>query len=311
MSRTLLVASPGGHIDELFEFVPRLRDVGEDRVWVTTATPQTIRLLSHERTEWVPAVASRQGIRAAASLPLALALMRRHRPSLVVSTGAAMAIPYLVAARLHGTETHYIESATRLEGPSVTGRLMTLLPGTRLHHQGFHSLEPRWQSVGSVFDSYLPGPRAEPVQIRRAVLLLGTERYPFARALRQVAAALPAGVEVLRQTGHTPVADEDGPCRQWVPGDELAEAVARADLIITHAGVGSVLSALRAGRHPIILPRCASLGEHVDDHQRELADLLADRGLASVAAPDQDLVPIIAEASRRTTIADRSRHICL
>lgn len=311
MSRTLLVASPGGHVDELFEFAPRLRNVGENRVWVTTATPQTTRLLANEKVEWVPAVASRQGIRAAASFPLALALMRRHRPSLVVSTGAAMAIPYLVAARIHGLETHYIESATRLEGPSVTGRLMALLPGTGLHHQGFHAPVSRWRSVGSVFDSYSPGPLAEPAPIRRAVLLLGTERYPFSRALRQVGAALPAGVEVLRQTGHTPVGDSDQPCRPWVPGDELADAVAQADVVITHAGVGSVLSTLRAGKHPIVLPRSASLGEHVDDHQRELADHLAGRGLASIAVPDQDLGPIIAEASRRTTVADRSHHISL
>lgn len=311
MGRTLLVASPGGHVDELFDFVPRLRDVGEDRVWVTTATPQTSRLLADEVTEWVPAVASRQPVRAAASLPRALALVRRHRPSLVVSTGAAMAVPYLVAARLHGIETHYIESATRLNGPSITGQLMSRLPGTRLHHQGFRAPVAGWRSVGSVFDTYSPGPLSEVTGIRRVVLILGTERYPFHRALRQVASALPAGVELLRQTGHTPVADAEGPWQPWVPGDELAEAVAQADLVITHAGVGSVLSALRAGQHPVILPRRASLGEHVDDHQLQLAELLADRGLATVASPDDDLAPIMASASRRSTVADRSRHVVL
>lgn len=307
----MLVASPGGHVDELFDFVPRLPSVGEDRVWVTAATPQTTRLLAGETTEWVPAVASRQGGRAVITLPRAVALVRRHRPSLVVSTGAAMAVPYLVAARLHGVATHYIESATRLEGPSLTGRLMSRLPGTVLHHQGFRVPVPGWLNVGSVFDAYAAGPTSGTGQIRRVVLILGTERYPFHRALQQVAAALPADVEVLRQTGHTPVTDADGPCRPWVPGDELAGAVAQSDLVITHAGVGSVLSALRAGHHPVVLPRFSSLGEHVDNHQLELARMLADRGLASIATPDDDLASIMMEASRRTTRTDLSRPVHL
>lgn len=218
-----------------------------------------------------------------------------------------MAVPYLLAARLHGIETHYIESATRLDGPSVTGRLMAHLPGTVLHHQGFRTPAAGWRNLGSVFDAYAAGPTSEAGPIRRVVLILGTERYPFRRALRQVAAALPEGVDVLRQTGHTPMTDADGPCRPWVPGDELAGAVAQSDLVITHAGVGSVLSALRSGQHPVVLPRFSILGEHVDDHQLELAQMLADRGLASTATPGDDLAPILLDAARRTTRVDLSR----
>lgn len=309
--RALLVASPGGHIDELYDFVPRLTSVGTERVWVTTANAQTTRLLADEIVEWVPPVASRQGGRAAASLPRAIALVRRHRPSLTVSTGAAMALPYLLAARMHGVETHFIESATRLQGPSMTGRVMARVPGTLLHHQGFGRPVPRWEDVGSVFDAYAPGPASGGRRIGRVVLTLGTERYPFPRALEQLAQALPADAEILRQVGHTPVTDAHGPCRRWVPGDELARAVAEADLVVTHAGVGSVLSALRAGRHPVVLPRLARLGEHVDDHQLQLARMLAERGLASIATPEDDLVPILVDAARRTIITDLSQPVQL
>jgi UDP-N-acetylglucosamine transferase subunit ALG13 len=56
--------------------------------------------------------------------------------------------------------------------------------------------------------------------------------------------------------------------------------MAGADIVVSHAGAGSALSALRAGRMPLIASRRAALGEAGDDHQQELADELMRRGLA-------------------------------
>lgn len=301
MAGTILVASPGGHIDELYDFVPRLADLGPRRTWVTARTPQTDRLLAEESTVWVRPIASRQGGRALAQLPSALDLMRRHRPDVVISTGAALAVPYLVAARMFGARTHYIESATRLHGPSVTGRMIERLPGVRLHHQGFEAPVAGWDRIANVFDSYSPGPwTARP--LRRALVILGTERYPFTRVLVQVAHALPGEVEVLYQTGNTAVPDIRGIHRQWLPSDELVRAMAEVDVVVTHGGVGTVLTALRLGKHPVVMPRLAELGEHVDDHQSDLARVLEDRGLISVARPDSDLSPLLTAAAQRSAV---------
>lgn len=299
--RTLLVATTGGHIDELFDLTPRLDLVGEERLWVTAKTPQTTRVLADEQTQWVPPVGSRQGWRAAALLPSALRLLRSFRPELVVSTGAALAVPYFVAARMMGIEAHYIESATRIEGPSLTGRILARLPGVGVHHQGFRTSPKGWHEIGSVFDAYRPGPAAV-TQVSRVVVTFGTERFPFSRALQQVAEALPNGVEALVQTGHTPPHPALPNSRPWIPADELHQAIHDSDVVIMHAGVGSVLTALRAGKHPVILPRLANLGEHVDDHQLELARLLSDRGLATSVGPDDDLAAVIVQASARTTV---------
>lgn len=301
MGGALLVASPGGHLDELYELAPRLLDGDGERLWVTAATPHTTCVLAGERTVWVPPVGSRQLGRALVSMPRAVALLRRYRPRLVVSTGAALAAPYLVAARALGVETHYIESATRLDGPSLTGRIVARVPGTRLHHQSFRRPAPRWHHVGSVFDAFLPGPSVDR-PVRRAVLILGTERHPLHRALSMVRQAFAPEVEVLVQTGHTPVRIPPAAYRQWIPYDELVGEVERADLVITHAGVGSVLSVLRAGKHPVVIPRRADLGEHVDDHQSELADMLSARGLVTLAPADGNLTPVLAQAARRSTV---------
>lgn len=306
MGGTLLIASPGGHIDELYDFAPRLVGRGAEYLWVTARTPQTARLLAGEPAQWVPPIASRQWGRATARLPQAMHLLRRYRPDLVISTGAALAVPYLLASRMLGVQTHYIESATRLDGPSMTGRMMERLPGVRTHHQGFRTPLERWSHLGNVFDVYLPGPPTNR-ELRKAVVIVGTERYPFSRALEHVARAMPSGVEVLYQTGHTPPPASCASYQQWLPSDELVCALEQADVVVTHAGVGSVLTALRLSKHPVVIPRLAHLGEHVDDHQSQLARMLASRGLASVAWPDVDLLPLLTDASQRSTVKQSVR----
>ncbi|QFG69783.1 glycosyltransferase [Ornithinimicrobium pratense] len=301
MGGVFLIASPGGHIDELYDLTSRLVDSTTRRLWITARTPQTAQLLTTELTEWVPPIASRQGHRALAQLPYAMQLIHRYRPSLVISTGAALAVPHLVASRTLGVPTHYIESATRLEGPSVTGRMMENLPGVRRHHQGFRVPRQGWSHLGSVFDAYRPGPRVSR-ELRRVVVIVGTERYPFSRALESVARALPGDVEVLYQVGHTPPPDSSASYQKWLPLDELLRAMERADVVVTHAGVGSVLTALRLAKHPLVIPRLPQLGEHVDNHQSQLARMLEAKGLVTVAWRDSDLLPMLTDAAQRSTI---------
>lgn len=300
-SRTLLVATPGGHVDELVELAARFDAVGQERLWVTAETPHTSRVLACEQTVWVPPVGSRQGLRAAASLPAAFALLRRYRPKIVISTGAALAVPYLTAARALGVEVVFIESATRLDGPSLTGRMMATLPGVQLRHQGFRTPRPHWRMLGNVFDAFRAA-RAPKRTIGTVLVTLGTERFPFPRALEQVNEALGGEVSLIAQTGHTPAHHAMPTSRAWLPADELHQSMHEVDLVITHAGAGSILAALRAGQHPVILPRLGRLGEHVDDHQLELARLLAIRGLVTTVQPEDDLADAIMEARQWVTV---------
>ncbi|MGH3776577.1 MAG: glycosyltransferase, partial [Pseudonocardiaceae bacterium] len=88
------------------------------------------------------------------------------------------------------------------------------------------------------------------------------------------------GVDVLWQTGDTPVDDLAIQATPVLPAAELGAALRRADVVISHAGTGSALASLGAGRYPILATRDSARGEQVDDHQLELATELARRGLA-------------------------------
>lgn len=280
---TLLVASTGGHLKQLHRLHRRLSGVTPPVRWVTFDSPQSRSLLDGEDVEFIPFMGARQPLRAIGSLPGARRLLRRHRIDTVISTGAAPAVPFLAAARAKGLDCHYIESAARSDGPSLSGRLVARLPGVSLYTQYPEWADGRWQYRGSVFDSFEPAPGspAEAPAIRSVVVTLGTFRgYGFERLLRRLLEILPQGVEVLWQTGDTDTSGLPIDGREAIPDRALSEAMAAADVVVAHAGVGTALAALEVGRRPVLVPRRVSANEHVDDHQTQIAGELARRGLA-------------------------------
>jgi UDP-N-acetylglucosamine transferase subunit ALG13 len=133
--------------------------------------------------------------------------------------------------------------------------------------------------------------RTKPPEIRRVVVTLGTAaEFPFRTMVDALIPILrPGGIlereqgapfETIWQTGCTNVDDLDIDARPFVPARELGEQLARADLVVSHAGAGSALSALNAGSVPVLIPRTSSAGEAGDDHQRHFAEALERRELA-------------------------------
>jgi UDP-N-acetylglucosamine transferase subunit ALG13 len=163
----------------------------------------------------------------------------------------------------------------------------------------------RWRFGGSVFDAFEPseggslaGPAGQ-ASIRRAVVTVGTMPFGFRRLLTSVLQLLGPDVEVLWQTGETEVDDLPIQGHREVPPRELELAMADADVVVAHAGIGSALGALEAGRCPVLVPRSGAAGEHVDDHQALIAAELHARGLAiSATADDLDSTHLL-EAARR------------
>lgn len=311
MSSTVaLVASPGGHCDQLFEVADWFAE-RQDRFWITARTPQTEALLANEDVEWVRYVGSRQARAAVTSVRPALEIMRRRRPTHLTSTGAALAVPYMLTARTLGTRVTYLESATRLVGPSITGRIVEWVPGVTLYRQAanWHKPRSRWTHFPSIFEGYTSEP-APPRPVDQVLVTVGSERFPFRRAIDMVLDGVRGrDLRIQWQTGHTQIEDDlPGQVGQWWPGDELAAVAREADLVITHAGVGSILMVLRTGSCPVVIPRSARAGEHIDDHQEQLAKVLEDRGLVVVVRPGDDVAAAIETASRRRIVRQDVLH---
>ena len=120
----------------------------------------------------------------------------------------------------------------------------------------------------------------KPKEILEAVECILEAITPILRPGGLLEKAQESPVEVLWQTGGTPADGLDIDVQPFVPSPELDAALARADVVVSHAGTGTALSALEAGRLPILVPRDPGRGEIADAHQHLFAAELDQRGLA-------------------------------
>jgi UDP-N-acetylglucosamine:LPS N-acetylglucosamine transferase len=117
----LLVGSSGGHLAQLLALEGWWRD--KERLWVTFDTSDARSQLVAEQVVWAHHPTTRNAKNLLLNTVLALRLLRRHQPAMVVSTGAAVAFPFFLLARLMGIPTIYIEVFDRLDSRTLTGRL--------------------------------------------------------------------------------------------------------------------------------------------------------------------------------------------
>lgn len=277
----MLAASTGGHLDQLIRLRPRLGSLGEDVVWATFDTPQSRSRLQGEPVVFVQAIFPRDYAALARSLRPAAQTLKTHEISTVVSTGSGIALSLIPLARARSIPCHYIESAARSDGPSLTGRLLTRVPGVKLYTQYRGWAGGHWHYAGSVFDGFAAATPRDHVDIRRVVVTLGMIKpYGFRSLVERLLAILPAEAEVLWQTGCTDTSGLPIEAQPALPATELDAAMREADLVVAHAGIGSSLAAIEAGHAPVLVPRRAERGEHVDDHQLQIAGELSRRDLA-------------------------------
>jgi UDP-N-acetylglucosamine transferase subunit ALG13 len=125
-------------------------------------------------------------------------------------------------------------------------------------------------------------------------ITVGNGREPFERLLRAVVEVqdlLPRPVSV--QCGSTKFAYPTWNVRPFLDMHEFERLIQQSNLLIMHAGAGSVINAARTAKRPIVMPRRACYGEIVDDHQIEFAEALAGQGRVILAREPADLAPAI------------------
>lgn len=126
---------------------------------------------------------------------------------------------------------------------------------------------------------------------------VGNAKQPFSRLLDEVARlvmSLPQPVVV--QYGVTSFQSGDYQAVPFVEMEEFERLMSGAELLILHAGAGSVIHAVRAGKVPVVMPRRVAYGEIVDDHQVEFALALEAAGRVVVAEEPSQLAGAVRRA---------------
>jgi UDP-N-acetylglucosamine transferase subunit ALG13 len=120
------------------------------------------------------------------------------------------------------------------------------------------------------------------------LVTVGTGEQQFDRLLRCIE-ALSFEESFVVQYGSSNVRPRGTTSVGFMPFADLLAHIREARAVVTHAGVGSTMTALSAGKRPIVMPRRRRFGEAVDDHQVELAQRLAEAGLVVIAEDAEDL----------------------
>ena len=128
-----------------------------------------------------------------------------------------------------------------------------------------------------------------------AVFVSTGSMMPFDRLIRTMdawAAAHPA-VAVFFQIGKGAYEPRHGGFVRLMPVTAYRQRLSAATLFVAHAGMGSIIAAIEAGKPLVMLPRLKSLGEHNTDHQLATAATVGRRDGLHVAATDADLAALI------------------
>lgn len=122
MIKLALVCSSGGHLFELY----CIRDFWnkKNRFWISFPTDDAKTLLNNEDVFWAYFPTNRNIVNLIKNLFLAFRLLRENKPDVIISTGAGIAVPFIIIGRLLKIKSVYLESIARNQQLSLSARLI-------------------------------------------------------------------------------------------------------------------------------------------------------------------------------------------
>lgn len=129
---------------------------------------------------------------------------------------------------------------------------------------------------------------------------LGTQKFQFDRLLKKLDELIEQGKikkeELTVQCVYSEYQPKNFEMFAMKPQNEIEDIMNSVDLVITHSGTGSIITSLKLGKKIIIAPRLKKYGEHVDDHQVELADVFKEKVNVIVVDDMEELESAIEES---------------
>lgn len=120
--KVCLVGSSGGHLTHLYLLKKFWKN--EDRFWVTFDKEDANSLLKDEKKYNCYYPTNRNIKNLIKNTFLAIKVLKKERPDLIISSGAAVAVPFFYIGKLFGAKTVYIEVFDRIDKPTLTGKLV-------------------------------------------------------------------------------------------------------------------------------------------------------------------------------------------
>ena len=121
---------------------------------------------------------------------------------------------------------------------------------------------------------------------------LGTQDKSFKRLLKGIDKAINDGFikeKVIVQAGLTEYKSKNMEILKLIPMEKFNEYIAKCSILITHAGVGSIMTGITNHKKVVAVPRKEKYGEHTNDHQMEIASEFAKLGYIIMVDDPSDI----------------------
>lgn len=129
------------------------------------------------------------------------------------------------------------------------------------------------------------------------LVTLGTQKFQMNRLIEAVDKLAPSlGEEVFIQTGNSSYIPQNCKYQDFVDVEDFQQMIKTCSLLITHSGVGSIMTGVSNNRPIIVVPRLEKYHEHVDDHQVQIAEAFEQKGMVLHCKDISDLSDYIQKA---------------
>ena len=148
--KVCLVGSSGGHLTHLYLLKPFWEN--EERFWVTFDKADAKSILKDEKTYHCYFPTNRNLKNLIKNTLLAFKVLRKEKPDVIISSGAAVAVPFFYLGKLFGAKTVYIEVFDRIDAPTVTGKLVYPVTDKFIvQWEEMKKVYPKAINLGSIF----------------------------------------------------------------------------------------------------------------------------------------------------------------
>ena len=127
-------------------------------------------------------------------------------------------------------------------------------------------------------------------------VILGTQKFQLNRLLKTLDQYVEQGKikeEIVAQIGYSDYLPKRYKYVEFLNKEEFDEMIQKADIVIAHSGVGSIISALNYEKPVIVYPRLAKYREHIDNHQTEIAYAFSKKNYVLYCHEEDDLLELL------------------
>ncbi|MEM3374576.1 MAG: PssD/Cps14F family polysaccharide biosynthesis glycosyltransferase [Candidatus Woesearchaeota archaeon] len=263
-----LIASAGGHLNEILEFK---KFIDKNLIYIVTQKREDSYSLNYKNIYFIQDT-GRNFYHVLKNIYDSFKIFLKEKPDIVISTGAGSALETMYIAKLFGKKVIFIESFSRFNSLSLTGKL--IYPFADKFFVQWKSML-KYKKAEYIGQLLTIEPKKYKKEKKTIFLTVGTSNKPFDRLIKlvdEMALKELKDYKIFGQIGASKYLPKNFNYEKYLTTKEMEENYKNSEIVICHAGTGSIINALNYGCKVYVMPRLKKYGENVDDHQLEIAE---------------------------------------